>query len=130
MLLKQVMNMNTVLFLQSCPRQLEYNIVLLYKPLIENSQLIKLGLVAYIEISVFWNRWKISSTLSKLSWVFNVVSCMNIAWTFSVSLSVSLSFKHCSYFYQAIFTMTQFFNLDFSVTLTLPFLILFSVQIN
>lgn len=53
MLLKQVMNMNTVLFLQSCPRQLEYNIVLLYKPLIENSQLIKLGLVAYIEISVF-----------------------------------------------------------------------------
>lgn len=50
--------MNTVLFLQSCPRQLEYNIVLLYKPLIENSQLlvIKLGLVAYIEISVFWNR--------------------------------------------------------------------------
>lgn len=88
MLLKQVMNMNTVLFLQSCPRQLEYNIVLLYKPLIENSQLIKLGLVAYIEISVFWNRWKISSTLSKLSWVFNVVSCMNIAWTFSVSLSV------------------------------------------
>lgn len=61
------MNMNTVLFLQSCPRQLEYNIVLLYKPLIENSQLIKLGLMAYIEISVFWNRWKISSTLSKLS---------------------------------------------------------------
>lgn len=56
MLLKQAMNMNTVLFLQSCPRQLEYNIVLLYKPLIENSQLIKLGLVAYIEISVFWNR--------------------------------------------------------------------------
>lgn len=47
--------MNTVLFLQSCPRQLEYNIVLLYKPLIENSQLIKLGLVAYIEISVFLN---------------------------------------------------------------------------
>lgn len=35
--------MNTVLFLQSWPRQLEYNIVLLYKPLIENSQLIKLG---------------------------------------------------------------------------------------
>lgn len=46
--------MNTVLFLQSCPRQLEYNIVLLYKPLIENSQLIQLGLVAYIEIYIWF----------------------------------------------------------------------------